>query len=609
MQISTPNLQLILDDYNEIDNEYDIESRLKRYESTNKDLIEFAQKNGLEDVLDAARALFISDYIVTSSEVPSGFTDEDRRKSIINSFVEGLKRTDSTDKLMRIFYLSQKTGTHIRRNDAYLAGRGAERGTSLLMIKDFLLAPYLEKCQEILGEGSSHWELAILSSALLREFPDKELKKYHNIPQNYDLEKMVPVLWEFLNEYAQKNVVERNDNVVIPNIGDSQIFYVNNLGKLPLISTFRCDRRFVSNKEIDVLKPLIELLASGDESRKLLYMRGRIHKGDKNIILIRNPFIEGKPLIMFKTVADEINVTETISLLHQRGMERTGWTLIDNFSKSITKSTFENHEVEEEVEQEVEVEEVETKDIPVMKSSGGFFGKIKSLFGGGKTSTSTDGSTKAKSKTKVKQTVKQKVVKKREKKEVISTELPTFICEAIGINALGDLGLFEIFDTIRESDYEIIGAMESDFQANKTSFLTNHNFIDYKEINTLLDGLDKVIEAAANNYFSDDHQIIPTEVLFVTSEEDRFIICMDGNEDRLVGTIGKTKIISSSIVDRRTQIKTESFQRRTLHMRTGQLLNTRAHTPFDTATERIYKENIRDSTLNIIDGAMLNLTD
>ena len=62
---------------------------------------------------------------------------------------------------------------------------------------------------------------------------------------------------------------------------------------------------------------------------------------------------------------------------------------------------------------------------------------------------------------------------------------------------------------------------------------------------------------------------------------------MEQNEDRLVATIGGTFV--KNIVDWKAK-EEETLQRRTLHMRTGQLLQARRHTPFDEAVTRIYQD-------------------
>ncbi len=163
-----------------------------------------------------------------------------------------------------------------------------------------------------------------------------------------------------------------------------------------------------------------------------------------------------------------------------------------------------------------------------------------------------------------------------------------------------------MFDTYRESQYLIIGALESDFIDGSTSFLTAENFGNTSDLADLLDGLDAVIENAAINYFKSEHQILPTELLFISKDDNRFIICLDGNQDRIVGTIGITYVKDETSISRSEEDKDEVLQRRSLHMRTGQLLAALQHTPFDAAVHRIYAASLGEQAVShSLDHAIL----
>jgi hypothetical protein len=71
------NKKTIQDLANTIDEEYDITSRLKRYETMNPELMSFALDHGLGSAENSTPALFVADFIVTSSEVPQGGTDDE----------------------------------------------------------------------------------------------------------------------------------------------------------------------------------------------------------------------------------------------------------------------------------------------------------------------------------------------------------------------------------------------------------------------------------------------------------------------------------------------------------------------------------------------------
>ena len=144
LMAETPNIEVLRELLNKIDSEFDLESRLNRYISVTPELVELAKNSGLSSDLDAARALFVSDFVVSASEMPANTSDEDRRKIIIDSFLKGLMdRNKSSDKLLRIFFLAMKTSSLIRRTDLFLADRVLNREPSLIMLTEFYIEPYL----------------------------------------------------------------------------------------------------------------------------------------------------------------------------------------------------------------------------------------------------------------------------------------------------------------------------------------------------------------------------------------------------------------------------------------------------------------------------------
>src|SRR3989304_2419119 len=111
-----PNYETLKGLMGKISEEFDLASRLKRYITSNADLISFANDLGLSNQDDAAKALFVADYVVTASEFPPGSTDEERRRAVIRYFNEGLlKRCSSSDALLKIYYFAYKTALQIRR--------------------------------------------------------------------------------------------------------------------------------------------------------------------------------------------------------------------------------------------------------------------------------------------------------------------------------------------------------------------------------------------------------------------------------------------------------------------------------------------------------------
>ncbi|MFX1536447.1 MAG: hypothetical protein ACFFDI_19710, partial [Promethearchaeota archaeon] len=323
---------------------------------------------------------------------------------------------------------------------------------------------------------------------------------------------------------------------------------------------------FSSKADKTALTPLLSFLKKIDVERHLIYLRGRILGTEENLFFVRNPFVKSKPFLVLRTTADEINVSELLTILQLRGLDYEGWL-------------------------GMKADEETTSKIPVSDQTEekGLISRIKSILG--------------LSKPKDRKIGKPPISKKR--------LLASFLTHAITVDAVGDIKLFEIFDTFRESEYYVEGALESDFERSKTNFLVGKKLGDPSKIATLLDGLDEVLEKAANHFFGGEHQILPEEILFTTKDQKRYIITLAGNvsEKRIVGTIASTYV--KDLMDWQSMKGEKLLKRRTLLMRTNQLLTARRNVlePFDKCLERIYGEALDQSVAEAytLDHSILRL--
>lgn len=609
---SLPNYDVIYSMVEELHAEFDLESRLPRYKSLSPELIQMASEQGLNQEDDASRALFLADFIITSSEVPPGITDEDRRKSIIHSFKIGLEeRTDSSDKILKVFYLSQKVAQAIRRNDYFLAGRGLHRDASLVVLKDLFMIPFLEVAKKILGSDMNiGWEVGVLSSAMLQENPDLEIEKYTNNSKDSGL---LANLWSILKEFEKKNKVELNDTLSIPNSDSQLLIFSEHTSKPNLILSNVT--KMANKKENDLVHNLLKYLKKTDANKSVLYFNGNIVGSDDNLIMVRDQNIDGKPVALLKTKADEVNVSEMLGLLKLKSLEGGYWQevheklrsdideVIFNADGSEKTDLMEEYEYEDEITVEKEVEEeytyYEEEEVEEVKKVG-FFSK---LFGKKQSDTTVKVIKKVKKvgKRPVVKKVKQKVIKigkrpvKKEKllkkANIIMNVSPEFVGDAFKALALGNLDIFDQWDTVRESDYKIVGTLFSNFNKKNTSFFNLPELGEPEDLANILGELDIVIEKVINHYFRGEYQVKPSEILFQAKNDILFLITFDGDEKKLVGTIAVTYV--KDITNRNPP---EIFKRRSLKMKTGQLLSSIAHTPFDTSVERIYKNTFNGNS-------------
>jgi len=309
---------------------------------------------------------------------------------------------------------------------------------------------------------------------------------------------------------------------------------------------------FSSKADREALTPLSDFLKKIDIVRHLLYLRGRILGTLENFFFVRNPFLDNKPFLVLRTTADEINVSEMLTILQLRGLDYKGWLEIKADEDTPSKApVFDQPEKE------------------------GLLAKIKRILG-------------------FKKSEKRKLDKPRVSKKRF---LDSFLTHAITVDAVGDIKLFEMFDVERESEYTVEGALESDFERNQTFFLTEKKLGDPLEIATLLDGLDEVLEKAANHFFGGETQILPEEILFTSQDKNRHIITLAGNvsEKRIVGTIASTYV--QDVTDWQPKKEENLIKRRTLLRRTNQLLTTRRTTfeTFEKSLERVYGADLDQS--------------
>ena len=610
LSVTIPNIDLIRNEaLLSLTKEFDLEKSQSRYATVNPELIKLCESLGLTDEKkDASRALFVADYVFTES--PTGSSEEDRRKDVIKMFLIGLDRTQLSEIIVQAFHLAYKTASMIKRRDIFMAGRGVPRETSLLILKDIFLDAYLQICSDLLGVGKCGFELALLAGALKKTFPTAEYEAFKDAPKASEHGAVFKYTWKLLNEYNAKVKVEVNDQVVIPNIDTTNSLVCVNSENFSSWNMLTIPPDLNDNKKM--LRELNDFISQADHTRPLVYFRGKILKTNEKVFLIRNPHNSAKPFLLFRSTADEVNVTEMLTLLNNRGRE-----LPDNMDLFKPGSKIVQVKEKEESKQEKPVEPESFKPVEATKEELksqqqeppkklGFFAR---LFGRGKKKDKEVQQKDSKSSPEAPKSV-QKPSKKEDKKTKETTKtihppnnLSDFISNALAVIAVGDLQLFEIFDTYRESNYQFLGVLHSDFTTNSSTFKVHKEVTDARELVKTLDGLDVVLEKSLKHFFGPAIQIMPEEILFTGTADDRYVMLFEGNDEHLVSMAGST-----SITEDYTGKQPEILQRRTLSMRTNQILNSLKSNRFQDAVQRILGDELLSNTKEITyDSAVLDI--
>ncbi|MFX1334066.1 MAG: hypothetical protein ACFFB2_08440 [Promethearchaeota archaeon] len=594
-----PNEKVLKNILHKIEEEYDLLNRLNRYKSQSE-LIAFASNQGLTEIDDAVRALFVADFIVTVSELPSGGTDNERYSSIIRSFMQGRSRCSSSDSLMRIFYLAYKIATTIRRQDLFMAGRGLSRKAALIRLKDSYITPYLAIASEILGKGPCGWELGILSAALKRMYPDNEIQQFKEVPEYTAYKILTEYIWNLLVHYEQKQIIETNPTPIIPNIEESKSILLFDTQKTALVSLWNTIPANILKFKTE-LPSLSQFLTQNIEGKQLILLRGSILNTMEHFFIVRDPFTTSKPIFILQTPADELNLSRVLTILHLRGLEQDGWKSLftvkeEPVIKPIKVPVTEPKET-------VDVGEVKKGEIPPVKE--GFFAKIKRVIFGKKPEVIIDDKPTPKH-IKPRVSIKMKEDKKQVRIDPFMTQ-SAFIAQGITVDAVSDINLFELFDTVREKNYFIAGTFETDFEETTTKFYSKPiNDLPSKVV-SFFNGLDHEISTLYSNCFG-DNQVLIEELFFMAEDGQQMIISVNGNQERVVGAIAITDV--DKILDWQSREKeVEPLQRRSLQMRTSQLLAARRHTPFDEAVERIYESNfnIKGAKMYLVNQPIFSL--
>ena len=115
--------------------------------------------------------------------------------------------------------------------------------------------------------------------------------------------------------------------------------------------------------------------------------------------------------------------------------------------------------------------------------------------------------------------------------------------------------------------------------------------------------MDVVLEKVLKHFFGDEVQIMPEEILFTSTGDARYVMLFEGNDDHLVGMAGTT-----SLDEDYTGKEPQTFQRRTLGMRTNQILNSLKSNRFSDATKRVLGDELLLNTNEIpYESAVLNI--
>ena len=568
--IVPPNMPFFSSLIDELEREYNIPVRLSRYQSAAPELLTFAKSEGLTDD-EASRALFVADFIVTSSEVPSEASDNDRYKSVFQTFILGRSRNRSADKLMKVFFVAYKTAIKMRSQDLFMGGRGIPRKVSLLRLKDYFITPYLEIIGKYLSDGSCGWELGVLAAALKRTYPDSEVKNFKKLPDSKKHPELTTPIWVLLREHESLHTVTLNPSVTISNMNESQALFFFNKNKPSMVALWNTELKNMIPK--DKMQKINTLIDKSIFDNDIVIIKGRIMNTLEHFFLIRDPLSPARPMVLLKTPADDINATTVSQILELRGYEE--------YKTGSWKDTLSDKQSQPKPERSLAKTKIPETEIKPTKT--GLFSRIKSkLF-------KSDSKTQESTQELKSPPLKEKSGKRLFKRTSFATDA-SFISQSLVIESVSNLKIVETFDTFREGNYAMEGIFETDPATNLTTFLSKPQFNLASSTMTFLNNVKPLISSIYQDLFSTE-EIFIDEIFLTNKEKHKYLIIMDGNQDITVGLLARAPPEGEIENWKARGLDLDDLQRKSLIMRTNQYLRARRHTSFDEAVHRIYGAN------------------
>ncbi len=573
---SIPNLPYIDSLIVELGREYDIPVRLSRYASAAPELLTLATDAGLT-ADEAPRALFVADFIVTASEVPSEASDEDRYQSVFKAFIAGRNRNLSPDKLMHVFYVAYKTAIKMRSQDLFMGGRGMPRDVSLIRLKDYFVSPYLKRVGNYLTKGPCGWELALLAAALKRTYVNEEIQALNIKSDHTQFSELNTPIWKILKEHETLHLVSQNPSVTIANMNETQAFILFTTEQSSLISSWNQDESMKVNSLQTPFQRVTSFLSKYILNSQVVMLRGRILNTLEHLMLVRDPISSAKPMIIMKTPAEDINSTGVSQILHLRGLEELK---AGSWKKTLTGE-------QKSKPRPIAPKKQTVSDTPVKKKGflGRLFGRIR------KSDPQTQEEIEP---TASRPPVQAKPKEGKTKKGSFTTEA-SFLPQSLVIEAVSNIQIVDTFDTLREGNYSIDGIFETDLKSNVTTFLSKPTLSLSSTLMTFLTNLNPLLSNLFQTAFNVQEFLIE-EIFFTTDAKEKYIVKMDGNQNMTVGLVAQAPP-DAHIDDWKARGEDlEPLQRKSVAMRTNQYLKARRHSSFEDSTERIFGQNFAVSS-------------
>ncbi|MFQ5980312.1 MAG: hypothetical protein ACE5OZ_19425 [Candidatus Heimdallarchaeota archaeon] len=535
-------------------------------------------------------ALYLADFVVTSSNIKDlSISDEKRRLSLLQFCLPAWEQELDTAAIIALHMLSQELGVAVRRNFVYQLDRGLPVNIAIIRLADIFVVPFLKFSLTVSEKLTLPWLIALADGAIseiLSSEAYEQLKEKKHLEDLKDF-KLTDAALGSLERFIKTRTEKPNPHAKVPALSES-------VGAV-LIRNLRRNEEFfgyskpMPDKQLKKLhKEFSEVCAQSKFQNKIIepvYYRATslastVQQLTRQVFLVR-----GKPLdydyeawFFLNTTVDDINLETIRKILEERcvaleGVIRRPLAPIKRIKKKRKTAP-------------ISTPKGKQPSPTAKKPKPSFWQRILAVFSRKKPDLiEEDDKAKAvEPESIIKEEIAEPPEIEMEIDEWNRNEVLNYWAETLVVDAVANIDLEEIYDTLREKNWIITGL--ADFSEEKGTLLAieeQEGFL--KSILTDLSGHFRELRDVAEELLpqaAKDAQMrfIPQEIFLEHKGEDKLydLFTFGASDEALTVLMAQHSHLTTLAYIKPNK---EISKRRTLQMRTRQLATARTSFPIE----------------------------
>jgi len=550
--------------YNGAKRTHQLQSLFERYKTMSPELVDEYIMKYSRPLNLVISALYSADYIVTSSEVKFELEDDDRRKEIIEFWMNlSLPSDELWYEVTHLIAYTYQVASLLRKRFFYLLDRGIAKQIAASLIADYFIRYHLEYINQKEPSIPLWWMAYLLETALCQTIFSKVQNKWADKQNSLHSKKYGLISHIIADHFMHETEGEPNPAVPIPYFKESNMFYYitweENGTKKERIETLLPVGKSAQTIQKE-MKKVAPQMSKAAHTLKYLRLTSKDTSSPMamNFYIVHAKIENAEGWIGLVSPIDDINLKEVEAILRMKVEDLQS---MSQYHKELTPVEVLKRKKEE---REIIEEKIE-KEVIVKKK--GFFSRIFSIF------------------------KRKEVVPKVKPKPIIKAQpldswARLFLDELLVASVSGiDPGL-EVYDAYREDTYVISGVIES--QQKKTPTTTFYSeketpptiFYSEKSVSFPSEFLDPIINMLYISYLyllaskkTDLVSIVPEEAYFEARDDPAHIRLVEFvmGEKLLVGILAET-LPPTAMSYASDEPK---YQRRSLQRKANEILTAR----------------------------------